>query len=386
MKEKIITIFEKVYQYTPEKTYFSPGRVNIIGGHTDYNGGHVLPFCINLGLYAAVSLRDDQTVNVYSDNLPNKGIISFSLENLSYDPKRDFANYVSGVFMELIVRKFDIKHGFDIVLYGNLPRGGGLSSSAALLVLITKIISDYNHFDLDGVRMALITKTVENMYIGVSSGIMDQFIIANGKSQKAIYLNANTLDYRYVPVQTDDYKLVLINSNTTRKLTESNYNTRQTETQHALQKIQKVVPINHLCDLSIDQFEQLKILLQDETLVKRVKHVVYENIRVLKAKNALEKNDFLALGKLLVEAHESARDLYEITTERLDKMVEKALELGSLGSKMIGGGFGGSTLNIIKATELDTFLKAYTEFFVQLTNSDPVITIVEPTDGVKQLS
>jgi len=285
--------------------------------------------------------------------------------------------------LELSIRKFSVNHGFDIVLYGNLPRGGGLSSSAALLVLITKIVSDYNKLDIDGVRMAMITKAVENLYIGVSCGIMDQFVIANGKSQKAIYLNTKDLDYQYVLVKTDDYKLVLINSNTTRKLTESNYNTRQKETQDALKILQKVIKINHLCDLTPEKFEHLKIFLLDETLQKRVKHVVYENDRVKQAKLVLEKNDFIALGKLLNEAHVSARDLYEISTDRLDRLVKLAKELGSIGSKMIGGGFGGSTLNIVKANELDIFISNISSKFRELFKSEPIITVVEPGDGVK---
>jgi len=385
MKEQIINIFRSIYNYEPDKTYFSPGRVNIIGGHTDYNGGRVLPFCIDAGIYAAVSLRDDNTVNVYSDNLSHKGIKSFSLENLSYNKKRDFANYVSGVLMELSVRKFKINKGFDICMVGNLPRGGGLSSSAALLILITKIINDYYKLNIDGVRMALITKTVENMYIGVSCGIMDQFVIANGKKNKAIYLNANTLDYSYVPVDTTNYKLLLVNSNQTRNLTESKYNVRQKETQDALKILKKHVSIQYLCDLTTDEFEENKIYLSNPILRNRVEHIVYENARVKLAKVALENNNFEELGQLLNSAHNSARDLYEISSDVLDELVELALESGSLGSKMIGGGFGGSTLNIVKATKLKKFIKTFSEKYRAKYNKEPIINIFEPTDGVSEI-
>lgn len=385
MKEQIINIFKSIFHYEPDKTYFSPGRVNIIGGHTDYNGGTVLPFCIDAGIYAAVSMRDDNKVNVYSDNLAYKGVKSFSLENLSYDKQRDFANYVSGVLLELKVRKFDITRGYDICMVGNLPRGGGLSSSAALLILITKIVNDYNNLNINGVRMALITKTVENMYIGVSCGIMDQFIIANGKKNKAIFLNANSLDYRYVPVDTTDYKLLLVNSNQTRKLTESKYNVRQKETQDALKILKKHVSIQHLCDLSIEDYEENKIYLRDPVLRKRVEHVVYENERVKLAKVALENNNFEELGKLLNSAHVSARDLYEISSDILDDLVELALESGSIGSKMIGGGFGGSTLNIIRTKELDKFLKTFRNKYRAKYNKEAVINLFEPTDGVSEI-
>ncbi|MDC7243180.1 MAG: galactokinase [Sphaerochaetaceae bacterium] len=385
MKKKILEIFKSVYNYEADKTYFSPGRVNIIGGHTDYNGGHVLPFCIDAGIYAAVSIRKDRTVNVYSDNLSRKGVISFSLDNLSYKRERDFANYVSGVLMELTVRKFKIDCGFDIAIVGNLPRGGGLSSSAALLVLVTKIISDYHNLDLDGTRIALITKTVENLYIGVSCGIMDQFIIANGKADKAIYLNANTLDYQYVPVDTSEYKLLLVNSNQTRKLSESKYNVRQRETQDALKILKNYKNINYLCDLTCEDFEELKQHLTDDVLRKRVEHVVYEDKRVKAAKTVLENNDFISLGKLLDEAHTSARDLYEISSEVLDELVILAKECGSLGSRMIGGGFGGSTLNIIKTDNLDNFIKTFSSKYKSLYNKEPIINIFEPTNGVSEI-
>lgn len=385
MKERIINIFKNIYKYNPDKTYFSPGRVNIIGGHTDYNGGFVLPFCIDAGIYAAVSKRNDNIINVYSDNLSYKGVISFTMDNLSYNPKRDFANYISGVLMELSVRKFKLTGGYDIAILGNLPRGGGLSSSAALSILVTKIFSDYNKLDLDGTRMALITKTVENMYIGVSCGIMDQFIIANGKKHNAIYLNANTLDYCYVPINTSDYKMVLINSNQTRKLTESKYNVRQAETQKALKILKEFVSINYLCDLTPKEYEINKIHIKDQILKKRVEHVVYENDRVKQAKIALERNNFKELGLLLNKAHESARDLYEISSSVLDDLVNLAIESGSLGSKMIGGGFGGSTLNIVKSDNLQSFLKTFTMKYKENYKKEPIIHVFEPTNGVSEI-
>lgn len=385
MNDKIKTIFNKVYNDKPKHVYFSPGRVNIIGGHTDYNGGLVLPFCIDLGITAAVSRRKDRTVNVYSDNLPKRGIISFSLDNLAYKKNRNFANYVSGMLYELNRRKFQIKTGFDIAISGNLPRGGGLSSSAALLVLIAKIASDLNDLNLDGLKMALISKTVENNYIGVNCGIMDQFVIANGLKGKAIYLNASNFDYDYVDVDTSLYKMVLVNSNETRKLTESKYNVRQKETATALKILQKHLDIRYLCDLSIDDFKENIKFIENKTLKKRVEHVVYENHRVMLAKDALANKDFVTLGKLLVEAHMSARNLYEISSPKLDQLVKTALSLGSLGSKMIGGGFGGSTLNIIKATDLKLFINQFSNEYKRIYHSEPIITVVEPTMGVSEI-
>lgn len=385
MKRDINKIFNKIYGYQAEKSYFSPGRVNIIGGHTDYNGGAVLPFCIDAGIYACVSERNDSQVNVYSDNLSYKGVISFELDDVEYKQQRNFANYASGVMKELTKRGYVIQHGFDIAMVGNLPRGGGLSSSAALLVLITKIVNDYNHFNISGKDMAIYTKAVENNYIGVSSGIMDQFIIANGKKDNAIYLNANTLAYDYVPVDTTNYKIVLINSNQTRKLTESKYNVRQRETQDALKIFKTKFDIEHLCDLSPEVYEANSDLLQDQTLQKRVKHVVYENQRVKEAKVALENKDFKTLGKLLDLAHNSARDLYEISSDVLDDLVVLAKQAGSIGSKMIGGGFGGSTLNLVPSEKLEEFLKNFSNAYKNKYHKEPVINLFEPTSGVREI-
>ncbi len=385
MKNEIINTFNKIYGYNAKKTYFSPGRVNIIGGHTDYNGGAVLPFCIDAGIFAAVSERADQQINVYSDNLPHKGVISFEIDDVEFKQERNFANYASGVIKELTERGYSVKHGFDIAMVGNLPRGGGLSSSAALLILITKIVNDYNHLNIDGPTMAVITKAVENNYIGVSSGIMDQFIIANGKKGHAIYLNANTLEYSHVPVDTTHHKIVLINSNQTRKLTESNYNTRQRETQDALKILQAHKDIDHLCDLTPEDYETLVSYLEDDVLRRRVEHVVYEHARVLEAKVALENKDFETLGKLLDKAHESARDLYEISSPILDDLVILAKKAGSIGSKMIGGGFGGSTLNLIPTEKLDDFLKSFSNAYRKKYKKEPVINLFEPTSGVKEI-
>ncbi len=386
MITEIKTIFNQKFGYEPTKTYYSPGRVNIIGGHTDYNGGHVLPFCISLGIYAAVSYRDDAVVNIYSKNIPDKGIVSFGLDELEYDEKRDFANYASGVFKELIIRKYNINKGFDLALVSNLPTGGGLSSSAAFLVLICKILNDQFNLGLDGTKMALISKTVENQYIGVSCGIMDQFIIANGKANTAIFLNASNLNYEYVPFKTDEYKFVLVNSNITRKLVESKYNVRQRESQEVLEILKQHVDIDNVCDVCPCQYEELAKHIDNPDLKKRFKHLIDENYRVKLSKVALANNDFVKLGSLLNEAHISVRDLYEVSSEVLDELVELATKSGSLGSKMIGGGFGGSTLNIIKADELDKFIETFTKAYMDKYNLQPIINLVEITDGVKQIN
>jgi galactokinase len=385
MKRNIIEIFKNKYNNDPLRTYFSPGRVNIIGGHTDYNGGAVLPFCINFGLYAAISKRDDSKVRVYSENLASKGIIEFELNNLLYSEDRDFANYVSGVLLKLKENGYNIETGFNIVINGNLPRGGGLSSSAALSILICQVAKDLNNLDLSGKNMAIISRQVENHYIGVNCGIMDQFIIANGKKNHALYLESNTLYNEHIPCNMNEYKFVLVNSNTTRKLVESKYNVRQAECQKILNTLKEYTDIEYICDLSPEDYFIYEDKLKEDNLKRRFKHLVFEHDRVKKAKNALIKEDFVGLGRLLTEAHKSARDLFEISSDILDDLVEIAIDSGSLGSKMIGGGFGGSTLNLVKACELDDFLKNFGQKYIVKYQVEPIINIVEVTDGVSEI-
>ena len=385
MKDTVKNLFYKEFGYNPDKLYFSPGRVNIIGGHTDYNGGAVLPFCIDLGIYAAVSKRKDKIIKVYSTNMSKKGIINFNLNNLDYDKNRNYVNYVSGVLHKLKSLGYIIHYGFDMVISGNLPRGGGLSSSAALLVLTTKIIKDLMNLDITDIEIAKITKAVENQYIGVQCGIMDQFIIAKGKKDNVIYLESSTLDFEYIPCELNNYKFVLINSNVARKLTNSEYNTRQAETQEVLKILRKHVNINHICDLSPKDYNIYEQYIESHDLKKRFKHLVNEHLRVKQARDALQNSDFESLGKLLYAAHISAKNLYQVSSNILDELVEMGMDSGSLGSKMIGGGFGGSTLNLIKSDNMESFLTDFTIKYKNRFRRTPIINIVNIVDGVREL-
>ena len=386
MENSVKILFKKIYNLDYQEIYFSPGRVNIIGGHTDYNGGNVLPFCIDMGIYAAVSIRSDSNVYVYSENIKNKGIISFDLTNLDYDFKRDFANYISGAFKVLIDLGLKLDKGINLALISNLPTGGGLSSSAALLVLILTILNNNFNLNLSKTDLALLAKKVENDYIGVNCGIMDQFIIANGKKNHALYLNTVNLEYEEIKVSLDDYQFVLVNSNITRKLTESKYNERQIESQKLLHLLQEHISINNVCDCSINDFEKLVGYIQDKTLRKRFEHLVFENHRVYQAKEALKNNDFNALGRLLDKAHDSIKNLYEVSSDVLDELVILAKEAGSLGSKMIGGGFGGSTLNIVKTVDLKDFQTEFAKLYRIKYKKEPVMQVVRIMDGVKKIS
>lgn len=385
MKKLIRDTFLEQYKYNPDKIYYSPGRVNIIGGHTDYNGGAVLPFCINLGIYGAISFRSDSIVNVYSKNFSEAGIISFSLDDIDQAKDLGFVNYILGTIIIYKQANYPINKGFDLAIYGNLPKGGGLSSSAALLVLVGKIFNDYFNFSISNTDIAILARKVENDYIGIKCGIMDQFVIANGLKDRALFLKTNTLEYEHIPLNLKDYKFVLVNSRTTRKLIESSYNTRQQESLEILNTLKSHLNINNICDLSPDDFYRYENLIEDFELRNRFKHLVFENHRVLLAKVAFLNNDYIKLGKLLTEAHDSASKLYKVSSNTLDILVKMGLESGSLGSKMIGGGFGGSTLNLVKNDNLDNFMNQFKSRYVKEFNMEPIINVVYPLNNTGEL-
>lgn len=385
MKDRLVTLFQSTFETPPHETYVSPGRVNIIGGHTDYNGGHVLPFCIDKGIYVAVGFRNDNLVRVYSEQFKEKGIIEFDLDHLDYEPSRSYANYVSGSIKMLQESGKLVTQGMNLVFLSDLPTGGGLSSSAAFLVAVITICNDRFQFGLSGQEIATLARKVENEYIGVSCGIMDQFIIANGLENHVMYLNAKTLEYEQIPVTLDQYTFVLINSNVTRTLIESKYNVRQKESLALLDVLQYHTDINSVCDVTPNQYFELYPLIDDETLQKRFSHLVFENDRVSQAKEALLNNDFIRLGELLDIAHASAKELFEISSTILDQLVVLAKRAGSIGSKMIGGGFGGSILNIVETKKLDEFRRRFRKYHLEQFQREPIMDTVKIKAGVHKI-
>lgn len=383
MINHIKNVFKEKFMVKANKVYFSPGRVNIIGGHTDYNGGNVLPFCVDKGLFAAVSIRDDSKFKIFSENFNLEGIVSIDLATSKFERKDRYFDYLLGVIKELEMMDLNLDHGLNICLSSNLPVGGGLSSSAALCMLLLEIINDEFEFGLDCLTRVKLARKVENDFIGVNCGIMDQFVIGFGKKDKAVFLNAKTLDYEYVDLVLDDYSLVLINSQISRTLKTSKYNDRQKETSDALKILQKTYKIDYLCDLNVKDLEQILSLLSDQTLKKRVKHVITESNRVEIAKTALNNHDYQLLGKLLTEAHQSAKDDYEISAPVLDKMVDLALENNALGAKMIGGGFGGSILVLVSNYEITEFIENYQKSFTKEFGKKFIYNIVNAGTGVK---
>ena len=346
--------FKEVFGKDAEQQFFAPGRVNLIGEHTDYNGGNVFPCAIDKGTYGLVSKRADRTFRMYSENFADLGVMEFTLDELVNDKKHDWANYPKGVIKMFVEEGFKIDSGFDFLVSGNIPNGAGLSSSASIEMLTSIVLKDLFHLSIDPIAMALLGKKVENLFIGVNSGIMDQFAIAMGKKDNAILLDCNTLKYDYVPVVLKDEVIVIANTNKRRGLADSKYNERRAECDEALAELQTKLPIKALGELSIEEFEANKDLIRQ----KRAKHAVYENQRTLKAQKELSAGNLAEFGKLMNQSHISLRDDYEVTGVELDTLAALAWEQpGVVGSRMTGAGFGGCTVSIVKKDKVDDFIK-----------------------------
>ncbi|MDY3367965.1 galactokinase, partial [Zhenhengia yiwuensis] len=304
--------FIKLFDHAPEHAYFAPGRINLIGEHIDYNGGLVFPAPITLGTYALVSRRDDTLVKAYSMNFKDLGLITFDLNNLTYDPAHDWVNYIKGVAKMLAEEGTPVPSGLNLVVFGDIPNGSGLSSSASLEMLTTYIFKDLFNFNLSPVDSALLGKKVENLYIGVNSGIMDQFAIALGKKNHAVLLNCENLDYGYFPIKLEDHCIVIMNTNKRRELADSKYNERRSECENALSKLQTVLDAPNLCSVALADLEAHKDLLT-EIEYRRAHHVITENERVKQATECLKANNLKEFGKLLNASHTSLCHDYEVT-------------------------------------------------------------------------
>lgn len=359
MLEKLRTEFEKKFGKLEDvRTYFAPGRVNLIGEHTDYNGGHVFPCALTLGTYGVARKREDKKLRFYSVNFENLGIIESNLDDLTPSKEAGWTNYPKGVMWAFEGRGFKLPCGLDILIYGNIPNGSGLSSSASLEVLTGVILKDMFGFDVSMVEIAQIGQYSENNFNGCNCGIMDQFASAMGKKDNAIFLDTNTLEFEYAPVVLEDAKIVIINSKVKHSLVDSAYNDRRNECETALKELQEVVDIKTLGDLTEAEFEAHKDAIKSEIRQKRAKHAVYENQRAIKAVAALKENDVETFGKLMNASHVSLRDDYEVSCEEIDILVDLAWATdGVVGSRITGGGFGGCTVSIVKNDAVDTFVE-----------------------------
>lgn len=360
MVEKLKNKFAEVFGTEGEAhVYFAPGRVNMIGEHTDYNGGHVFPCALTIGTYGVVRKREDNKLRFYSMNFEQLGVLESSLEDLVPSKEADWTNYPKGVIWAFKERGMEVTEGFDLLLFGNIPNGSGLSSSASVEVLTGYILKDLYGFDVTNQDLALIGQYSENHFNGVNCGIMDQFAIAMGKADHAIFLDTNTLDYTYVPLKLDGAKIVIACSNKKRGLGDSKYNERRSECETALAELQKVVDIKSLGELTEEQFEANKDAIGDEVRVRRARHAVYENQRTIQAVEALQKQDLKKFGELMNASHVSLRDDYEVTGIELDTLVEEAWKVdGVIGSRMTGAGFGGCTVSIVEDAAVDRFIES----------------------------
>ncbi|MDE7325521.1 MAG: galactokinase [Lachnospiraceae bacterium] len=358
MKEKLQQEFLRIFGREAQGVYFAPGRVNLIGEHTDYNGGHVFPCALTIGTYAAAAKNADHTLRFYSMNFEEKGVITADLRELKKEEAHDWANYPKGVLKVMRDAGYQVDMGMDIVYYGNIPNSSGLSSSASVEVLTAYIARELFGLAVDFVEIAKLSQKAENEFIGVNCGIMDQFSIAMGKAGHAIFLDTADLSYEYAPIALKDAKIVIASSNKKRGLGDSKYNERRSECEAALASLKTVLNIQSLGELSEEEFEKNRSVIRDIVKEKRAKHAVYENRRTIKAVAALKANDIEEFGKLMIASHESLRDDYEVTGKELDTLVSAALsQEGVIGSRMTGAGFGGCTVSIVKTGAVDAFIK-----------------------------
>ncbi|WP_282034461.1 galactokinase [Metabacillus indicus] len=352
------TLFRSTFGSGSYRSFFAPGRINLIGEHTDYNGGHVFPCAITYGTYALAAKRSDRMIRMYSVNFPDKGIVECPLDDLAYRSEDDWANYPKGMIAALKERGYAIEEGLDLLIYGNIPNGAGLSSSASVEMVTGVMLEMLFNLKIDRIDMVKLGQIVENQYIGVNSGIMDQFAIGMGKKACGMLLDCQTLNYRYAPIELDHHVIVIMNTNKRRELAGSKYNERRGECEDALRILQEKVPAQSLGELSGETFERYASAISSETVRKRARHAVSENERTIQALEALERNDLYTFGELMNASHRSLRDDYEVTGKELDALVEAAWKQnGVIGARMTGAGFGGCAIAIVEKTAAEDFLR-----------------------------
>ena len=388
MKKKLFDMFAELFGDSEgARFYFSPGRVNLIGEHTDYNGGHVFPCALTLGTYGAARKREDNKIHLYSMNLDSFGVVEASLDDLTNKKEYNWANYPLGVVWAFKEKGHTITSGFDMVIWGNIPNGSGLSSSASLEVLTGVILTDlFEIKDLSMTDLALIGQYSENNFNGCNCGIMDQFAVAMGKKDHAIFLNTSDLSYEYAPCVLDGAKIVITNSKVKHSLVDSAYNDRRNECAAALKALQSELDIQALGDLTPEEFEAHKSLIKDEIQLQRAKHAVYENQRTIDAVTALKAGDIESFGKLMNQSHISLRDDYDVSCEEIDILVDLAWKIpGVLGSRFTGGGFGGCTVSIVKDESIDTFIETIGKTYLEKVGHEAEFYTVDIGDGASRL-
>lgn len=384
--DNLIKDFIKIYE-TNEEIYrfFAPGRVNLIGEHTDYNGGHVFPCALSFGTYAIVRKRNDSKLRLFSKNFDKLGVIEVDIDNLIFNKTHDWANYPKGVIKIFKDKGFKIETGLDVLFHGNIPNGSGLSSSASIELVTSVILKELYNLDIDMIDMVKLSQQAENKFIGVNCGIMDQFACGMGKRDHAILLDTKTLKYKYAPIKLDGISIIIANTNKRRGLAESKYNKRREQCENALGKLQKELDINSLGDLTEEEFENNKYLIENDIEKKRAKHAVYENQRTIKAVKALNNGDIELFGSLMNKSHISLRDDYEVTGIELDTLVASAWENGAIGSRMTGAGFGGCTVSLVQDYKIDEFIKNVGKEYKEKIGYEADFYIVSVGDGARKI-
>ncbi|RSI31309.1 galactokinase [Streptococcus sanguinis] len=384
--EQVRADFAKVFGVEADHTFFSPGRINLIGEHTDYNGGHVFPAAISLGTYGAARKRDDQLLRFFSGNFEEKGIIEVSLENLHFEPEHNWTNYPKGVLHFLQEAGHTIDRGMDVYVYGNIPNGSGLSSSASLELLTGVIAEKLFDLQLERLDLVKIGKLTENEFIGVNSGIMDQFAIGMGADQRAIYLDTNTLEYDLVPLDLKDNVVVIMNTNKRRELADSKYNERRAECEKAVEELNRKLSITTLGELDEWSFDEYSYLIEDENRLKRARHAVLENQRTLQARAALQAGNLEKFGRLMNASHVSLEHDYEVTGLELDTLVHTAWEQeGVLGARMTGAGFGGCAIALVAKDAVESFKENVGRKYQEVVGYAPSFYIAEVAGGSRVL-
>lgn len=378
--------FATIFGAEADHTFFSPGRINLIGEHTDYNGGHVFPAAISLGTYGAARKRDDNLLRFYSANFEDKGIIEVPLEDLRFEKAHNWTNYPKGVLHFLQKAGHVIDKGMDVYVFGNIPNGSGLSSSASLELLTGIIAEKLFDLKLDRLDLVKIGKQTENEFIGVNSGIMDQFAIGMGADQRAIYLDTNTLEYELVPLNLKDNVVVIMNTNKRRELADSKYNERRAECEKAVEELKQKLSIATLGDLNEWDFDEYSYLIQDENRLKRARHAVLENQRTLQAQAALQAGDLEKFGRLMNASHVSLEYDYEVTGLELDTLAHTAWEQeGVLGARMTGAGFGGCAIALVRKDAVEAFQKNVGQKYEEVVGYAPSFYIAEIAGGSRVL-
>ena len=384
-REELLKGFKEQFGYEGERVFFSPGRINLIGEHTDYNGGKVFPCAITMGTYGVVKERTDKEVHAFSGNFPEKGKLVFNIETINYKKEDNWTNYVKGMIKYIQEKTGDLPHGFDLYVYGTIPTGASLSSSASLELLSGVIVRELYGLSIPQLDLVKMGMRTENEFLGLNSGILDQFAIGMGKEGHAMLLDTTSLEYEQIPLVLPQHKIIIMNSMTQRELVDSEYNTRREQCESALKELQTALDIQSLGDLTEEGFEENKHVISNDVWLRRAKHAVYESARTERAAEVLKKNDLKTFGQYMDESHVSLHEDYEVTVEATDLLPRLAWEeQGTVGARMTGGGFGGCCIAIVENEYVDRFIENVGKGFKEKIGHEAEFYIAETSDGTKE--